>query len=198
MKRKFILSLGVASLFCSNAFAMEIVSGHLISHKESTTGPSKALFKEIDVKDNLFSGMQSLLKLPQDSKQNQFVAASVQANDVAPSVLGSFFHLSGLHRDFIMNMSAETQTYVIRHNICVDIMKNEGIYQTDTCASSIDQVAIDPKGKIGNVKEMDLNVVLSDPSVKYFEHVETIIFNEDGNTIYQSADIKPIVVNPAK
>jgi hypothetical protein len=198
MKRKFIFTLSLASLICSNAFAMEMTGSHLISHKESTTGPSKALFKVIDVKDNQLSSMKNLLTLQPGSKQNQFVSASVQANDVPPSILGSFFHLSGMHRDFIMNESSETQTYVIRHNVCVDIMKSEGIYQQDTCASSIDQVELDPKGRIGNVKEMDLNVVLSDPSLKYFEHAETIIFNQDGNTIYQSADIKPIVVNPAK
>lgn len=120
-----------------------------------------------------------------------------QAQTVTPTTIGSWVHLSGLHSEVIANRATEAQTYVIRHSLCVDIMKGS-VYQTDTCASSIDRVSIDPAGLISDNKEMDLNVVLNDPDAKYYEHSTTMIFNETGNTIFSSADVKPIVLNPAK
>ncbi|MHB1948068.1 MAG: hypothetical protein ACYCQI_08150 [Gammaproteobacteria bacterium] len=191
MKRKFILTLGFTSLLCSNAFAMETVGGHLISHQEVTTGTAKVTFKESDVKDNgLF---KTLLKQQLNSDKNQFIDALAQARNVSPTTIGTWVHLSGFHRDFITNRSSEAQTYAVRRNLCVVISKSEGTYQMDTCASSIDTVTIDPAGFIGNFKELELNVVLSDPNVKYYEHSQTIIFNEVGNTIFSSSDMKPIV-----
>lgn len=195
MKRKFILTLGFTSLLCANAFAMETVGGHLISHQELTTGTAKVIFKETDVKDTALFNFKNMLKQQQNATQNQYIDVVAQAQNVSPTTIGNWVHLSGLHRDFIMNRSSEAQTYVVRHNICVDIMTSDGIYQQDTCASSIDKVMVDPAGFIGDVKEMDLNVVLSDANVKYYEHSQTIIFNETGDTIFSSNDIKPIVLD---
>lgn len=194
MKRKFILALGFASLLSSNAFAMEIVGGHLIAHKETTTGTAKATFKTSDINDN---GLFKTLLKQQHTDKNQYINATALAQNVSPAMLGTWVRLSGVHREFIMNRSSTDQTYVVRHNVCVVINKGD-TYQMDTCASSIDSVMLEPNGFIGNFKEMDLNVMLSDPNVKYFSHSETSIFNEAGDTVFSSSDMKPIVLSTSK
>lgn len=194
MKRKFLFAFGLISLLSSQAFAMEIVGGKLISHEESTTGKDKAIFKELKMDASLTPKFKNRLT---NQRLDQFIYTTTNASTVDPVQLHSYAYLSGNHKFLLSNRSTSAQTYVIRLTVCENKMDRDSM-QFDKCASTIDTVELEPNGHLKNHMESSINIQLDDANADYVEYVETSIFNTAGAVEYHSEDIKPIsIISPA-
>src|SRR5688572_23596223 len=111
MKTKLIVSIGLALFLPAQVFAMEIVGGKLISHKEINTGKVKFNFQDLKIDKKLFPKKNNNLNSQSDSTEQHIGASSHSLMQEAYSMGGGWIHLSGAHELFVINSSSLPTTY---------------------------------------------------------------------------------------
>lgn len=188
MVRKLIASVVLLSLTGASAYAMEISKGKLLSHKEWTTGNViKSSFLEVNKKQNtLLSSIWSKNTLgskviPMDIDV-LFTGARIFAGQMLPGVVGEEVTLFGFTRHAIDNRSASMQTYQLYSTLCAQTGMGTG-----TCATSEDDVSIEPGGYIAIERRPNMTVSYDEPGT-YNVAVFSAIYRDGAPFHYTSDD----------
>lgn len=189
MKRKILIALSILSLASSQAFAIEITDGKLISHKESTTGaPNKVSFKELKATKYELSKLKNKFS-------NHYVYAAAKASEMRWDESIGYMFAAGEQRYHITNFTDSHQTYKIEKSLCIYKASGADVKAVETCHISDDEIELAPNGSFSENIMTDLYghiIKDSDPGVFYEASVALRINNETSGISFDSSDSKPL------
>ena len=139
MKGKSLYFLAIASFISLNSFGFEIIKGHLISHKEWTTGGVKASLNLLDHLPNKFKN-----KNRKDDSQFVYTNVTSKINHLVATV-GVVSTIEGFHSVFVVNTVNVPQIYSYLHGVCVDSINDDNVQQ---CAYYFDKFLLEPEGYV--------------------------------------------------
>lgn len=141
MKIKLIISMAIAAAVGSNAFALEISKGKLISHKEwATAGAKAAYLPGTKTRQNIqdIKGM----KLSESSNAVYSDTESTTAKVGEPVTVGNDGYV------WIYNASEAVKNYRFEYSICADQTAN-----IMECVYSEDVVELQPHGYVSDSRK---------------------------------------------
>lgn len=154
MKIKLLVSMAIAAAVGSNAFAVQITKGKLVSHKEWTTGGAVAAY---------LPGTKSLDSLLRDKsmmKQTRIQPYHYVSADTAPvhGLVGEALSISNDAYVYAYNGSNEIQKYSYTFDICTN--RSEHINE---CVYTFDEIELQPGGNFYNASQPVLKVKFDKP-----------------------------------
>lgn len=189
MKMKVIASIGLALFLPTQVFAMEIVGGKLLSHKEINTGKIKVTFQDLKVNKQMIPQKSNDLNTQYGDYQDISSSSHALVQE-AYREKGDWVHLTGSHELYITNNSSLPVTYAITCSIC----SYDASGGLDSCATSIDEVELNENGGYLQMnKESDIDTLYRFyPTGIHHEEVTTAVFNETNSDSFKSYDRQPI------
>ena len=184
MKKKILLGLMLASVASANSFAMEIMHGKLISHKEWTKGNIKASFKDIQIKPASLTALKLKDAVGVDTdvvSANSYTFPYV-ANNV---VVNQDVTIWGESNVYIINNSSVQKTYVITTYLEIAPPCTNVICAIELTAASQDTVTLDPNGGLVGFKRQPYTHMNFSSAGKGWYHVATTV-QVDGGTVFSS------------
>ena len=155
MKMKLLISAVIAAAVCSNAFALHITKGKLISHKEWTTGNAIASYQPGT--KTLQSMKRTLAKLDVNPSTPIFLASETR-NAVAH--VGERVSVNNNAFIWVKNNTESTRNYYYNFNICAT--KSDSIIE---CVYAYEQIELEPNGEFNNALSPELTVKFNEPGV---------------------------------
>lgn len=177
MKIKFLLACVVMATLSTNASALQIHKGKLLSHKEWSTGKAKlslakAIIAKRSLKDNTDGTWSSLTSEihPATGLVNQMIAIKNEANI------------------YLQNNSDHEQTYELRFSICA--MPAKDSYD---CVDTWDTIQLQPGGHFSDPDALVLNIAFDQPG-EYTIFSDSSMWTEYwANSAYSSSESSVIV-----
>jgi hypothetical protein len=168
MKVKSIVCGTLAILACTQVFALDITKGHLISHKEWTTGNAKGHF----VASNAQAFQKSkMMGDPVTNSNNE----SYTNIDVVNTVSNMPVTITGNNYVRISNDSDMTQHYRVSYRTCSQIDPTRDI---EDCIFYSDIIALEPHGSFSDMKAPELQETYNVPGT-YQTSSDTFIVSTD-------------------
>ncbi len=165
MQIKLFISAIAAAAMASNAFAVEIKNGRLLSHKEWTTGSATASFSPGT------KTLQDILRKHPQMKSISSLPTSV-ASDARPTT-GRVGETIAANNDgfvFVVNDTEETREY--RYTILMCAQKTDNMQE---CAYSFDHIELEAGGVFYASKLVALKVKFDKPGL-YEAYGEAFVF----------------------
>lgn len=177
MKGKLLLSVTIASLFSINAFALNIQKGHLMSHKEWSTGNLSYSFKN---QKNL-----ATISITPSNKSNSDETLNTQITP-ATGITNSPVTLTATDSLSITNNSTSSKTFSYVQSICVNTTSRQ-------CAYYSDQIQLDPGGSavIANTPLLSISF---DSQGNYSTETSEYITDEN-NSQYGSVAVSTVQIS---
>jgi hypothetical protein len=167
MKIKLLVSMAIAAAVGSNAFALEISKGKLISHKEWSTGGAIASSQPgSKTLESVMRRHKSMLK-SENSVSYYFLEA-----ETAPATgrVGEPVSVSNNAFVYARNDTSETQTYNYNFSICTN--KSDHIIE---CVYAGDVIELLPGGFFSNTAQPVLTVKFDKPG-SYSTMADSIVY----------------------
>lgn len=143
MKWNILISALLASSIGTNTFALEIVDGKLLGHKEwATNDKIQFSFKEVIKKNNKIENISTLIKKKLGATQETIYASNQIDGEELKDNTQTIFSSSSID---LYNYSNVKQIYSIETQLCRIIVwqHKETEYE---CASAEDQITLFPQG----------------------------------------------------
>jgi hypothetical protein len=151
MKLKSLVIL-TALLLTANAYAMEIHNGHLVSHKEWTTGGAKMMVTA--QKSQHKAAMLSSKKLTTGA----LYANVFNSLDIAKGTVGNPIDIKSIHGIYLSNQTEQTHQYFYIFGVCAQVEDHR-----ELCGYYNDVVELQPGGYVGVDEQPYLQVAVNKP-----------------------------------
>lgn len=182
MKGKSLLAIAVIAAISSNVFAMEIVKGRLLEHKQSSANAFKQLTPDHNKLANLLNKHKNDI--------GTFVSANARVGMLPLSVnVGDSVNLIGTADMFISNYSSSSKKFTIDISIC----DRYSFPTIPSCATESDVIQLDPGGAFNLYVNPTLTTTY-DTAGFYNPLVNVEIHNVDDNSTFYTDDFGTINV----
>ena len=142
-----LLGCSLSILLSVNCYALEIYKGHLVNHKEWTTGGAKMLVKE---------GKNQRLKMLTPTKNSSGVFSnSFNSIDFTQGVVNVPIDIKSTHQIYVLNDTEQTHQYSYILGSCAQIDTHN-----IQCGYYLDSVELKPGGYVYTDEQPLLQVVV--------------------------------------
>jgi hypothetical protein len=191
MKGKLLLGFTLISIANSSGYAMEIVKGKLLSHKETTTGEAKFVVKDIKLDMNKRLNKLKAKKLFVQDNKYDFISIINHAYP-AFGVVGDGVIVSGNADIAIDNNTFTTHTYTASTILCSMVSAEMNI-----CGFATDKFQLDPGGHAYSNRMPSLTMTYNTPDI-YDTFVSSNVVRDDGETQFASYDMNSVEIADAE
>src|SRR3990167_9102818 len=164
MKEKLLLGLALASMVTSG-FALEIDKGHVVSHKEWTTGNAKGFFKP----GKMTAEMMKMKGMRSDAYSYSSLYSYVTS---AKGTVNTPVEIDGDNYIYAYNNTQKAETYHYSFSICAHNSDH-----TAQCAYYYDELVLEPGGSASSMEIPSLQVTFMKPGT-YNSEVSSYLYKE--------------------
>lgn len=169
MKIKLIISMAIAAAVGSNAFALDISNGKVISHKEWATAGAKAAYLPGTKSRQSIQDIKGM-KLSASSNAVYSDTESTTARIGEPVTVGNDGYI------WIYNSSESTQNYQFNYSICAE--QNANITE---CVYSEDRIELQPHGYLSDSRKPTVTMKYDTPG-SYNIYASAFYMSDNGWT----------------
>jgi len=169
MKVKSLVCLAFASIVSVQAFALEIYKGHVISHKEWSTGNAKGAF----VAGHMTNQSLRLTRPVASRGEGDFVSSYSHISSSSGKA-GVPAIVIGDGMVYIANGSQGSKQYAYQYTVCAEIAD-----KTEQCLYSYDEIELDADGYFQESRQPQLQLTFATPG-DYHILTATMIMGEHG------------------
>lgn len=163
MRDKILLGFILASM-ATSGFALEIYKGHVVSHKEWTTGNAKGFFKPGKITSEILKSKG--LRTDNSYSSLYTYATTVKGNVNTP------IDIPGDNYIFVYNDTQVSEFYHYTFSICARNSEH-----TASCAFYYDELVLEPGGYASSAEQPILQVSFAKPGL-YESAVSTMLYKE--------------------
>jgi hypothetical protein len=180
MRKKSLIGLALISLVSFNTYALTITKGHLISHKEWSTGDIALNFKNLKP-----SSLSHKLALPKTGP-NTSVTVVTWLPPISGAI-GATIPISGLNELYVYNSSTSSQTYGYQFGICVNTTTHDS-----QCTYTDDQFSLDAGGYAKADDSPTISLSFDTPGTYQTSAVASVLANDNSEYTSNSSNIVQI------
>jgi hypothetical protein len=160
MKIKFLVGCVLSAIISTNASALEITYGKLLSHQAQTT--------KNQTKKSLAEKNAALLTMLKQQAMGQDLSSGVSISQIYPSTgkIGEATEVRGMQTIMIMNRTGATQIYRIEKRICANTSE-----EAMECIESDDDIELDANGQLYDMQMPTMPAVFQKAGIN-----ETLVY----------------------
>jgi hypothetical protein len=183
MRVKSLLCLALTTIVGSNSFALEIYKGHLISHKEWSTGNVKGGFVANKI---MKSALASNHAASNDHGEQKNIISQIASYT---GTVGSPVAVNSENSIYMLNVSETSKLYRYTYSLCAD-----AIDKTAQCVYYSDAIQLDAGGYFNNVQAPQLQLIYATPGT-YQTYTTTSLNTEDWTSVTGSTSVGSVTIS---